>query len=122
MDPEERLIGACETIQNLHSLFSSQPNFGVQVTYEEAPRALPEVTERRVEEDIDIVEDYNEYIPASFVTKRDAYIIQAGKPSGEEKSDRDDDAVLPAYNQDLGCAVQPRPGKTTPASLWALMS
>lgn len=129
MDPDEKLDQANEVITNLHSLFSNQPNFGVRVTYEEAPGALEQVTENRVEEDVGVVDDYTEYIPASFVTKRDAYVTHQETTSSSEPTDDDkegksagQDKMKPQYNVDLGCAVQRLPGKVTPASLWALMS
>jgi len=57
IDPPERLRSIATEIEQLHQLFTAQPNFGVDFKLDEKPKPLAEIKVPRVDEDISVVPD-----------------------------------------------------------------
>ncbi len=109
IDPKEKLDEVFKELSNLHSIFASNPNFGVEFTIENEALSIQQLLQPKVEEDVEIVDE----------SEMDAHAIAAYYMDGTEGLDDDGNrADNIQYDSRLGLAIEGlQPGMTL-ESLW----
>ncbi|KAJ4457148.1 putative Bardet-Biedl syndrome 5 protein [Paratrimastix pyriformis] len=104
VDPPERLKPIATEIEQLHQLFTAQPNFGVDFKLDEKPQPLAELRVPRVEEDTTLAPDEAPDVLASYYM--------------EIANHRD---RAPVLSPELGLAVEQVAGSFSLQQLWAVL-
>jgi len=106
VDPPEKLQEVYKEVDSLHKTFSVNPVFGIEFSTEEVAPSLPEITEPRPQDDIEIAEDE---VSDAFA----AYYADAGQKGADRK---------PVYDPTLGLAVEKLRDGVTIDSLWSCIN
>ncbi|GMF28113.1 unnamed protein product [Phytophthora lilii] len=103
VDPEERLHEVFREMQSLHSVFSTNPIYGVEFEIEEKPAPLEQLKQPRKMDDVEIEEDYSSSMDAFA-----AYYAAVNK-----NQDRP-----PTFSKELGLAIESLPDGFSVGDLW----
>lgn len=111
LDPISKLDGVFKELQRLHSLFSTTPMFGVDFVLEADAPALQQLQVPRIEEDTEIIEDY-----------QDIHAV-AAYYADEDAGDEDETSRLAKITVDprLGLAVEGMADGLTTLQLWSVL-
>mmetsp|Transcript_18304 Transcript_18304/g.42618 ORF Transcript_18304/g.42618 Transcript_18304/m.42618 type:complete len:354 (-) Transcript_18304:203-1264(-) len=107
IDPAERLNDVFKELVSLHKVYSATPIFGVDFVVEDKPAPLEDVTVGKTVDDVEIVSGMDDEHVDTF----SAYYAESNKNSDRE----------PAYNSDLGLAVEKLREGVTPKMLWSIL-
>ncbi|KAL3660479.1 hypothetical protein V7S43_014627 [Phytophthora oleae] len=106
VDPEERLHELFKEMQSLHSVFSTNPIYGVEFEVEEKPAPLEQLKQPRKMDDVEIEEDYSSSMDAFA-----AYYAAVNK-----NQDRP-----PTFSKELGLAIESLPDGFSVGDLWYIL-
>lgn len=106
VDPAEKLTELIQEVESLHKVFSVNPIFGIDFCIEEKQLELEQLKEKRVHDDVEIVDDDTNTADA-FAT----YYAAANK-------NKDRDAV---YSPELGLAIESLPEGLNVGQLWNIL-
>lgn len=113
MDPLSKLEEVHREVVQLHTLFSATPVFGVDFVLESEAPSLQQLTQPRIEEDAEIVDEQQDaHAVAAYYADESA----ADAADGDDRGQSNDDKVV--YCPRLGLAVQAMPEGLTTHSLW----
>ena len=114
MDPLSKLEEVHREVVQLHTLFSATPVFGVDFVLESEAPSLQQLTQPRIEEDAEIVDEQQDaHAVAAYYADESAADAADG---GDDRGQSNDDKVV--YCPRLGLAVQAMPEGLTTHSLW----
>lgn len=113
MDPLSKLEEVHREVVQLHTLFSATPVFGVDFVLESEAPSLQQLTQPRIEEDAEIVDEQQDaHALAAYYADESA----ADAADGDDRGQSNNDKVV--YCPRLGLAVQAMPEGLTTHSLW----
>ena len=109
VDPAETLQNIFQELQSLHTIFGQTPVLGVNFSVEESAAPLEALTQKRAQDDVEIVDTEE---PPNVASGR-AYAVDANvRPEGETE------IVL---SPELGLAIEKLPPGVTASSLWSVL-
>ena len=107
IDPQERLDAVMKEVQKLHTLFSTNPIFGVDFTLESEAPDIKQLLQPRVEEDVEVVDE-----------QEDSHAVAAYFVEGADEEDHIADIV---YDSRMGLAVEGMQEGITLELLWRVL-
>ena len=111
IDPKEKLDEVFKELQNLHQVYSTTPNFGVEFSVEAEAPSIQQLLAPRVEEDVEIVEDQQDSHAMA------AYYMEGS--DGVKEGELQHQNIV--YDSRIGLAVEGmQPGLSLDA-LWRVM-
>lgn len=108
IDPPDKLNSTLKEIQNLHSVFSVSPNFGVDFTLETDAPPTETVAQPRIEEDIELIDE-----------ETDLHAMAAYYADGGEEGESTELDIR--FDERLGLAIEGLQNGVTMEQLWKVM-
>lgn len=111
VDPKEKLEEAYKELSNLHVIFSTTPNFGVEFSVESETAPIQQLLQPKVEEDVEITE---EDIDTHAIA---AYYVD-GADGVDDDSNRQENIQ---FDTRIGLAIEALQPGITLESLWKVV-
>ena len=113
LDPLNKLEETYREVVQLHTLFSTTPNFGVDFVLEAEAPSLQQLTQPRIEEDAEIIEDQQDvHAVAAYYADESAADAQDDDVGGSSKI---------VFDPRLGLAVEAMAEGLTTQQLWSAL-